>query len=58
MGLLLFRHSLYLDTTAKVYGEGPPWVLSMLITGLFCILTYVGATLTASAQTNIKMVGG
>ena len=51
-GLAAFRHSLYLDTTAKAFAEGPPWALSMLITGLFCVLTYVGATLTASAQTN------
>ena len=51
-GLAAFRHSLYLDTTAKAFGAMPPWTLSMLITGLFCVLTYVGATLTASAQTN------
>ncbi|MYG07619.1 multidrug ABC transporter permease [Candidatus Poribacteria bacterium] len=51
-GLAAFRHSLYFDTTANAFGEAPPWTLSMLITGLFCVLTYVGATLTASAQTN------
>ena len=51
-GLAAFRHSLYLDTTVKAWGESPPWALSMLITGLFCVLTYVGATLTASTQTN------
>ncbi len=51
-GLAAFRHSLYLDTTTKAFGEGAPWALSMLITGLFCVLTYVGATLTASAQAN------
>ena len=51
-GLAAFRHSLYLDTTVKAFEEGPSWTLSMLITGLFCVLTYVGATLTASAQTN------
>ena len=51
-GLAAFRHSLYSDTTVNAFGEGPPWTLSMLITGLFCVLTYVGATLTASAQTN------
>ena len=51
-GLAAFRHSLYLDTTAKAFGEGTSWTLSLLITGLFCVLTYVGATLTASAQTN------
>ena len=50
-GLAAFRHSLYLNTGAAV-GEGPPWTLSMLITGLFCVLTYVGAALTASAQAN------
>ena len=48
-GLAAFRQSLYLNTAAAV-GEGPPWTLSMLITGLFCVLTYVGATFTASAQ--------
>ena len=51
-GLAAFRQSLYLDTTAKAIGEGSAWTLSLLITGLFCVLTYVGATLTASAQTN------
>ena len=51
-GLAAFRQSLYLDTTVKAIGEGPTWALSMLITGLFCALTFVGATLTASAQTN------
>jgi len=50
-GLAAFRQSLYLNTAAAV-GEVPPWTLSMLITGLFCVLTYVGATFTASAQTN------
>ena len=51
-GLAAFRHSLYFDTTANAFGEGPLWTLSLLITGLFCVLTYVGATLTASVQTN------
>ena len=51
-GLAAFRQSLYLDTTVKAIGEGPVWTLSVLITGLFCVLTYVGATLTASAQAN------
>ena len=51
-GLAAFRHSLYLDTTANAVGEGTPWTLSLLITGLFCVLTYIGATLTASTQTN------
>ena len=50
-GLAAFRQSLYLNTVAAV-GEVPPWTLLMLITGLFCVLTYVGATFTASAQTN------
>jgi len=51
-GLAAFRHSLYLDTTTNAFGEATSWTLSLLITGLFCILTYAGATLTASAQTN------
>ena len=51
-GLAAFRHSLYLDTTTKALGEAAPWTLSMLITSLFCVLTYVGATLTASTQAN------
>ena len=51
-GLAAFRHSLYFDTTANAFGEGPLWTLSLIITGLFCVLTYLGATLTASAQTN------
>ena len=51
-GLAAFRHSLYFDTTVKAFGEVPSWTLSMLITGLFCIVTYGGATVTASAQTN------
>ncbi len=51
-GLAAFRHSLYLDTTTKAFAEGAPWALSLLITSLFCVLTYVGATFTASAQAN------
>ena len=51
-GLAAFRYSLYLDTPVEAFGEGPPWTLSMLITGLFCVLTYIGATFTASTQTN------
>ena len=51
-GLAAFRHSLYFDTTTKAFGEGPLSTLSMLITGLFCVLTYLGATLTASTQAN------
>lgn len=50
-GLAAFRHSLYLNTATTV-GDLPPWRLSVLITSLFCILTYLGATLTASSQTN------
>ena len=50
-GLAAFRHSLYLNT-ATTGGDVPPWTLSILITALFCILTYLGATLTASSQTN------
>ncbi|MDE0555957.1 MAG: ABC transporter permease [Candidatus Poribacteria bacterium] len=51
-GLAAFRHSLYFDTTVKAFGDVPSWTLSMLITSLFCVLTYVGATLTASTQMN------
>ena len=51
-GLAAFRQSLYLDTTIKAVGESPAWTLSLLVTGLFCVLTYLGATLTASAQAN------
>lgn len=50
-GLAAFRHGLYLDTAAPV-SEAVPWTLSILITGVFCVLTYAGATFTASAQTN------
>ena len=49
-GLAAFRQCLYLDTTAQAIAEGPAWTLSLLITGLFCVLTYLGATRTASAQ--------
>ena len=51
-GLAAFRHSLYFDTPVKAWGESPDWTSSMLITGLFCVLTYVGATVTAATQTN------
>ena len=51
-GLAAFRRSLYLDTPVKAIGEGSAWTLSLLITGLFCVLTYLGATLTASTQEN------
>lgn len=50
-GLAAFRQGLYLDTAAPV-SEGVPWTLSLLIIGLFSVLTYAGATFTASAQTN------
>ncbi len=50
-GLAAFRQGLYLNTAVSV-GEGPAWTLALLVTGLFCVLTFVGATLTASAQTN------
>ena len=50
-GLAAFRQSLYLNTATAV-GEGAPWTLSILVTGLFCVLTYVGATFTASAKAN------
>ena len=51
-GLAAFRQSLYFDTPAKAVGEGPAWTFSLLITVLFCILTHLGATFTASAQAN------
>lgn len=51
-GLATFRQCLYLDTTAKTIGEGPTWTLSLLITGLFCVLMYLGAMFTASTQTD------
>ena len=50
-GLAAFRHSLYSDTVTTA-GSMPPWTLSILITTLFCILTYLSATFTASAETN------
>ena len=50
-GLAAFRHSLYFDT-ATTAGSMPPWRLSIVITTLFCILTYLSATFTASAETN------
>lgn len=48
-GLAAFRQCLYLDT-ASASGDGPAWTLAVLITSIFCVLTYVGATLTASSQ--------
>ena len=50
-GLAAFRHSLYSDTVTTA-GSMPTWTFSILITALFCILTYLGATFTASAETN------
>lgn len=50
-GLAAFRHSLYSDTVTTA-GSMPPWTLSILITTLFSILTYLSATFTASAETN------
>ncbi len=49
-GIAAFRQSLYFDTT-KTIGNMPTWEFSLIIISLFCILTYLGATLTASAQT-------
>ncbi len=49
-GLAAFRHSLYSGTVTTA-GSMPPWTLSILITTLFCILTYLGAMFTASAET-------
>ena len=48
-GLAAFRKCLYFDTASAV-GTAPSLMLSVLITSLFCILTYVGATLTAASQ--------
>ena len=50
-GLAAFRHILYYDSVA-ITRDIPTLTLSILITFLFCILTYLGATLTASSQTN------
>ncbi len=50
-GVTAFRRSLYFDT-ATTTGNMPSWTLSLLIISLFCFLTYLGATLTASAETN------
>lgn len=50
-GLAAFRHSLYKNTLTTV-GDMPPLMLSILITSVFCVLTFLGATLTASSQTN------
>lgn len=48
-GLAALRKCLYFDTASAV-GAEVSWTLSVLITSLFCILTYVGATFTASSQ--------
>ena len=50
-GVAAFRRSLYFDTETTI-GNMPTWTLSILIISLFCFLTYLGATLTASAETN------
>ncbi len=48
-GLAAFRQCLYFDTGSAV-GDESSLTLSVLITSLFCVLTYGGATLTASSQ--------
>ena len=52
-GVAAFRRSLYFDTDTTI-GNMPTWTLSLLIISLFCFLTYLGATLTASAETKKK----
>lgn len=52
-GVAAFRRSLYFDTETTI-GNMPTWTFSLLIISLFCFLTYLGATLTASAETNKK----
>jgi len=52
-GVAAFRRSLYFETET-IIGNIPMWTLSLLIISLFCFLTYLGATLTASAETNKK----
>ncbi|MDE0638336.1 MAG: ABC transporter permease [Candidatus Poribacteria bacterium] len=52
-GVDAFRRSLYFDTVTT-NGNMPTWTLSILVISLFCFLTYLGATLTASAETNKK----
>ena len=47
-GVAALRRCLYFDNAAGV-GEIPQLALSLLITSLFCILTYVGAARTAAS---------
>ncbi len=49
-GLAALRRSLYFGTTT-VTGDIPAWDFSLLIVTLFSILTYLGATFTATAKT-------
>ena len=49
-GVTAFRKSLYLHT-ATTNGNFPTLELSILIISMFCILTYMGATFTASKKT-------
>ena len=49
-GVAAFRRCLYYNTTTTI-GNMPTGLLSLLILSLFCILTYLGATLTASSET-------
>ncbi len=50
-GLAALRHSLYF-TTGTTVSDVPPFLMSVLITGLFCLLTYAWATFSASFQTD------
>ena len=50
-GLAAFRHSLYYNTI-PMGSELPLWTFSILISTVFCVLTYLGATWTAYSQTN------
>ena len=50
-GLSAFRHSLYFNTI-PTGTELSQWTFSILITIVFCVLTYLGATYTAYSQTN------
>lgn len=49
-GVTAFRKSLYLDS-ATTNGNMPTLEFSILIISLFCILTYLGTTYTASTKT-------
>lgn len=49
--LSAFRHSLY-NNNIPVGTELPQWTISIIITSVFCVLTYLGATFTANSQTN------